>query len=93
MRAVSTGAFDGGSVFIDGDWKPLLQAACWALREERRHRDPVEYRGGRRRAPASGATVRTALASGASRPSWAGWLRRSADSWRPGAAYLAAILS
>ena len=26
MRAVQTGEFDGGSVFIDGDWKPLAEA-------------------------------------------------------------------
>ena len=26
MREVSTGEFDGGSVFIDGDWKPLSEA-------------------------------------------------------------------
>jgi len=26
MRAVTTGEFDGGSVFIDGDWKPLSEA-------------------------------------------------------------------
>ena len=26
MRAVTTGEFEGGSVFIDGDWKPLSEA-------------------------------------------------------------------
>src|SRR5438270_137302 len=26
MRTVRTGEFDGGSVFIDGDWKPLSEA-------------------------------------------------------------------
>ena len=26
MRTVATGEFDGGSVFIDGDWKPLSEA-------------------------------------------------------------------
>ena len=26
MRTVTTGEFDGGSVFIDGDWKPLSEA-------------------------------------------------------------------
>jgi branched-chain amino acid aminotransferase len=26
MRTVKTGEFDGGSVFIDGDWKPLSEA-------------------------------------------------------------------
>jgi branched-chain amino acid aminotransferase len=26
MRAVTTGEFEGGSVFIDGDWKPLAEA-------------------------------------------------------------------
>ena len=26
MRTVQTGEFEGGSVFIDGDWKPLSEA-------------------------------------------------------------------
>jgi branched-chain amino acid aminotransferase len=26
MRAVTTGEFEGGSVFVDGDWKPLSEA-------------------------------------------------------------------
>ena len=26
MRDVRTGEFEGGSVFIDGDWKPLSEA-------------------------------------------------------------------